>query len=159
MQSRRDFVRMIALLAAGAAALPAQVEAFTSYYEINTPPGAGPFIAMDEIWLCGQAQKSAPVYFDLFRGDNRLMALGINAFGGILRWKAIADDKVIGINDDLRWEMRQLAVPQAGATEAVFEAVPDQWIGQNLTGHVSYIRHDGMRVMKLIDRASSKVLV
>ncbi len=62
---RRGFVKFLALIAAGAAALPEQVAAFEHYYEVNTPHVASGLVSVDEIWLTGMATAPVPAYFHI----------------------------------------------------------------------------------------------
>ena len=103
--SRRDFIKYLALIAAGAGALPRQIEAFERYYEANTPPIAdGEELACaDEIWICGLATRSLRVGFRLSYAQGS-MRLGLNAFGGMLRWVAQPDAKVISKPQDFHWQ-------------------------------------------------------
>jgi hypothetical protein len=105
--NRRDFVKWLALTAAGMAALPQQIEAFEKYYEANTPelvkPGA--LVAVDEIMLSGMATASLPVAFKFYRMDYEALNFGVNLFGGLLRWVATPDQKLITYEEDFYWDM------------------------------------------------------
>ncbi len=104
MMDRRDFVKSLALLAAGAAALPQQIAVFERYYEVNTPKTAAPLIAFDEVSVSGMATRSVRTFINFFDGDQLLaLPVGLNAFGGIYFWRAPADGKIV--TRRLRWEI------------------------------------------------------
>ena len=125
---RRDFIKFLALLAAGAAALPAQIEAFERYYDRNSPPMLdGDAIAVDEITLCGIATKSTVVRCVFFSAMN----LSINAFGGVIRWLAAPDQKIVTRARDFTWEITSSAdTPR---------------MTDYLDAHISYIDQTGLR--------------
>lgn len=101
--NRRDFVKSLALLAAGASALPAQIAVFEQYYEANTPKISGPLIAMDEIIISGMAGRSARVHVQVFGNGELRLNLGLNAFGGVLFWRAAPDSKIV--TSQLGWSI------------------------------------------------------
>jgi hypothetical protein len=104
--NRRNFIRGMALLAAGAAALPEQIDFFERYYTANAP--ASELLgAMDEVWMSGTALVSMPVTLRIFRvgTDENLYTWGINLLGGVLRWVPTPDQKVIIGEPGLRWEL------------------------------------------------------
>jgi hypothetical protein len=101
--NRREFVKFLALLAAGAAAKPDQIEAFERYYEANTPQGDN-LVAVDEIWLSGMAQQSEPVAVEFYKKGSVVLPLGINCFGGMCRWQAAPDQKIIVNRPDFSWK-------------------------------------------------------
>ena len=137
-KNRREFVKFIALLAAGAAALPQQIEAYTKYYDANTPLTGGPFIAMDEVWMSGLATKSTRVRMTLFHQDRSEYTWSFNAFGGVVRWVAAPDMKLVAIEKDLKWRLE------------LFDGRPDyragdDWVRQTMNGYISYIDDMGRR--------------
>jgi hypothetical protein len=141
MMDRRDFVKFIALLAAGAAARPEQIAAFERYYDINTPAAGNGFVAVDEVILGGMATTSMPVLFTLLRDDERVMRFGYNAFGGIVRWAAMPDQKIVAASGELRWQLDQS------------DATVKRW----LTGQINYIDQDGRRQFLDIETAAGVV--
>ena len=142
--NRRDFVRFVALTAATAAALPQQVEALTRYYERNTPLTFAPLVAVDEVMFSGLAQYSTVATIWFFRRDDFLMDLSINAFGGVLRWHAFADQKIVLPPADFRWEIVNRAARDGEDKPAPF----DSW----LAGTVSYVDQTGLRRVARITR-------
>jgi hypothetical protein len=92
MMDRHEFVRWLAVIAAGAAALPEQIAAFERYYEVNTPQVAEGLVSIDEIFISGMATKSTPCLIEI--ADPK-MKFGVNLFGGILRWVAMPNGKII----------------------------------------------------------------
>jgi hypothetical protein len=122
--NRREFVKFIALIAAGASALPQQIEAFERYYEANTPQDDNELVAIDEIFISGLATKSRPVQFDL---PAAMMCMGINLFGGIIRWGAMPDQKIILPRLNVSWSFTPEQEPEI------------------LKGHISFIDHNAKR--------------
>ncbi len=127
--NRRDFVKFLALTAAGAAALPQQIAAFESYYEANTPQTSEELLAVDEIWASGMASCSTVVKMIFFpEAQSGGMTLGMNAFGGMIRWAAMPDQKIIIRKRHLTWDISGNSNPSI------------------LEGHVSYIGQDRRRI-------------
>ena len=143
--TRRDFVMQLALLAAGAAALPSQVRAFTAYYEANTPQGVGPFAAVDEIYLSGLSSRSTVLRMNIYRGESLLMPLAINSFGGQILWRAAPDNKIVDVFKNIGWKMECLTTDDHDL---------DRWLRNNAIGHISYIGQDMVRTTRIIDRFS-----
>jgi hypothetical protein len=135
--NRREFVKFLGCLAAGTSALPAQVEAFTKYYDTNTPQGSGPFVAIDEVFMSGMASHNTPVYAKLYHQDEVVLPFGINLFGGILLWRAGPDQKIVGLRDDFLW----LLEPRSSSPMALSDVV----------GQISYIDSNGVRRRRQID--------
>ncbi len=138
---RREFVKFLALLAAGATAAPEQIEAFRHYYNMNTPNTAAPLVAVDEVFISGMADRALPVTFDiLLRGppEQIKLALGLNAFGGCVRWCAMGDQKIVAADTDFMW---RLARADGG----------DRLEPKNFHGHISYVDQDGIRGIRVLD--------
>jgi hypothetical protein len=124
MMNRRDFVRFLGVTAAGAAALPQQIEAFEAYYDANTPMTSEPLVAVDEIWLCGMAGRSLRINATFFDDTKHELPLGINAFGGIICWKAQPDSKIVLTKYNVTWNTT---------------VIDGEKFSDVLTGHISYI--------------------
>ncbi len=136
MMMRREFVKMLAALCAGASAMPQQLSAFESYFNLNTPPGNGPFVAMDELFISGLATRSLPLHVDVYVDDatEPRLPMAYNAFGGIIRWAAMPDQKIIA--KKIRWKIH---APNEGIHGLCEEPQ------SVLTGYVSCIHQDGIR--------------
>jgi len=130
---RRAFVKFIALLAAGAAARPEQVAAFENYYEVNTPKIATGLVSVDEICIGGVATHSIPAQLEILRAGVPYLKLGVNLFGGVVRWLAAPDQKIMVSACEFGWRINN--------------CVPADFSGQ-----ISYIDQDGIRQMKFLDR-------
>lgn len=105
--NRRDFCRQLALIAAGAAALPSQIEAFTNLYEVNSRGLSGvDMISINNITICGLAGHSLPTHIDLMRGDTLVLPMGINLFGGMMIWYAHPGNCIIANKGDVRVRIR-----------------------------------------------------
>ncbi len=130
---RRDFLRFLALLATPAAVMPEQIAAFEYYYDRNSPKEM-PLIAVDEISVSGLAANSPRVKIDIFWGGDLKLALGLNAFGGIIRWVATPEQKIIAAPNDVRWNITFLDV-----------AYNDDISMKAITGYISYIDGTGRR--------------
>jgi hypothetical protein len=129
------------LIAAGTAALPQQIEAFEKYYEANTPLLADRLIAVDEIILSGNAPYSLPVMCNFGCNDRIVMPVGVNLFGGIMRWSAMADQKIIVAEADFFWDIKHGA-PKDDNPNAEFDfrtfSGQISYVGSNL--HREYVR-------------------
>jgi hypothetical protein len=136
MMDRRSFVKFVAALAAGVSALPAQVEAYEKYYEINTPRTTARLLMVDEIWLSGLATRSIPTTFNIHRGDQHLLALGLNLFGGVVCWKALPDAKIMAARGGLTWDIE--TPNDEGNPRYLFN------------GHISYIDDEGVRRSQML---------
>jgi len=138
---RREFVKFIALIAAGAAAGPPQIAAFTQYYEVNTPKILRVPAAVDEVWISGVDTRSSRVGFYFYRGEERVQQFWLNCFGGVIRWVAHPEGKIIGEPRALRWKL-----------EALDEHIHLPDVGSYLRGQISWIDADGKRHYTDLDR-------
>jgi hypothetical protein len=127
---RREFVKFLALLAAGAAAMPQQVEAFTHYFETNTPLTPSGLICVDEIYIGGTASKSTVARVQVLRDEEIVLNFSLNLFGGIVRWVAAPQQMLMGVEGDLTVKIDQ---PES-----------------DFTGHLLYIDQVGKRWTKLL---------
>jgi len=130
---RRGFIKHMALIAAGMAARPEQIAAFETYYEANTPDTTLPLASVDEIWISGEAKQSLALRAVFSWGHDQQMDLSFNAYGGIFRWVAAPDAKIIAPLDEFRWQIERLHGNHDGRLE-------DQYSGQ-----VSYIDQNAKR--------------
>jgi hypothetical protein len=147
--TRRDFVRMMALLAAGAAALPEQIDVFQRYYEANTPLIGGPFIAVDEVFIGGLASGgSTPIRLNLFAEDINVLPLALNAFGGVAFWRASPDGKLVSQCSDFRYAIEHLG------DDSEWRRPSDSWIRQTVHGYIKYIDEDALRHTVLLETAA-----
>jgi hypothetical protein len=135
---RREFVRYLALTAAGLSALPEQVAAFERYYNLNTSNVERGLVAVDEILISGLAGMSIRFKIDIIHLDEIKVPLGLNAFGGIVRWVAPPDMKIVVPGRELKWRINPMDY---------FEDVDPM---RYLTGHISYIDQGGFRMNKLL---------
>jgi hypothetical protein len=134
--NRRDFIKLIAVMSAGTAALPQQIAAFETFYLKNSPLLGEPFICLDEVSISGLATDSAPVRIDIFDGDENVLPCGLNAFGGVYFWRAGPEHKIV--------------MPSRKAMWKVGSPYDDAWIKTHTSGYFSYIDQDGIRVKKLL---------
>jgi hypothetical protein len=135
---RREFVRFLALTAAGAAALPEQIGAFERYYDLNAAKADNGLVAVDEVFISGLAPRSLRLKIDIMHLDEIKLPLGLNAFGGIVRWASAPDQKIVVPGHELEWRIN------------VIDEAPDFDAMRYLTGHISYIDQDGLRMNKLL---------
>lgn len=124
--NRRDFVKFLALISAGVAARPDQIAAFEQYYDANTPAVERPLVAVDEIYLCGMAPRSTRLRTTFFP-DAQAMHLGLNAFGGAMRWLAAPDQKIILRRHHVAWDIESEDASDTAPLDSI------------LIGHISYI--------------------
>lgn len=136
--NRREFVAFLASIGAGLAAQPTQVASFEKYYEANTPwfSGNTGLIAIDEIYIGGMASKSTRLNYQLYRTGECVLNLAVNAFGGIIRWVAMPDAKIVTIDRDFTW-----SVLSPDMTDN--EPSPVQ-------GHILYVDQEGLRHTHLL---------
>jgi hypothetical protein len=139
---RREFVKFIALMSAGAAALPEQVSAFERYYDINTPRVGKQFAGVDEIMLCGTATRSVVVKANFHKEDELILPLSFNAFGGIMRWVAAPQQTIMCLPGDFSWRIEMDTGRSGEKPKDLF------------SGHVSYIDNEGFRRTKLLTELS-----
>jgi hypothetical protein len=96
MFSRREFLRHIAAISVGTAAVPEQIDILERIYNINTPEIEKDLISVDEIWISGLAKFSSPTSVIINCGPFLApLYLTVNCFGGIVRWVATAEGKII----------------------------------------------------------------
>ena len=131
--NRREFIRHLALIAAGSTAISQQIDALERFYEANAPAGASTLIALDDICIGGVAPVSTPLIFDLLRGDRMVLRFPWNAFGGMVRWSPMPDQRLIAAPGELRWEIRP---PEAYGTHVSPSCVE---------GFIGFIDSDGLR--------------
>lgn len=149
--NRREFVSFLGLLAAGAAAMPEQIAAYTRYYDLNSPQYDNGLVAVDEIFASGLAARSMPLSFDVFRGGELALALGINAYGGVVRWLAAPDQKIVTRSADFKWWIKSRFSQDMDDLDNRFH--------ECITGHISYIDQDGFRITRPLIRAVSSLVV
>lgn len=136
--NRRDFVKFLALMCAGAAARPEQIEAFERYYEVNSPHTLDGLVAVDEVYLSGMAGTATPLRMGFFpNAEAGRLCLGMNAFGGIVRWAATPDQKIIIRERDIGWSIVH-ATSKGDVTSGPFKYIAE--------GHISYIDQNGKRI-------------
>ncbi len=118
MTSRRKFVQTMALLAAGASALPAQIEAYHALYDANTP-SEGEFndetILVRDI-LFGFAGEPRDEAHDIrFQsGEKILIQLALN-HRATLRWVATPEQPLIVQRSTFQWRVSPSAPDWAGS--------------------------------------------
>ena len=126
---RRAFIKSLACICAGAAALPQQIETFERLFEANAPM-SNELIAIDRFVIGGLATQSMPARVIIKRGDRELMRWGMNLFGGMLHWTAVPDQKIIVVPGTLHWEITSPAM-----------TLPSEWI----EGSISYLDNQLVR--------------
>lgn len=140
--NRRDFVRFLALTA-GSSLLPEQLKEVERYYEVNTPQG-NELIAIDQINLAGMASTATPMSFVLSDANEKKFVGGLNLFGGVFLWQSSITGKIVGKSSSLRCKIGGLSNFQND----------DQWLQENLRGHIGYIDQGGLRHVKEIRSCS-----
>jgi len=103
--NRRDFIKHIAFLAAGAAALPDQILAFERSMEINAIDKIEKgLIFADDIILGGIAGHSFPMAAEFSTNGMSDLNFALNLFGGCFRWAAIPGHSLrITIPEKMIW--------------------------------------------------------
>lgn len=157
---RREFVKFLALTAAGAAALPEQVLAFERYYTANTPSVA-PFIAFDEVSAAGlRLSSSLPVRMIFSKGPDMVLNAAFNAFGGIYFWRAAPDSKIVAsVSVPLTWEITvwRKGWQDQAESSGDFQLLEDAEVKRVLQGHVSYIDQNAVRHTVPIETAKGTI--
>jgi len=106
--NRRDFVKYMALIAAGTAAQSEQIAAYLTYYEANIPQTTLPLAAIDEIFIGGKASHSVRATFQLLiQDEGPTLSFSLNLYGGIVRWVAAPDGKIVRARDEVGWHFQQ----------------------------------------------------
>jgi hypothetical protein len=91
--------------------------------------------AVDEIFVSGMAEKSLPVAINLWvAGEPKTPGIGCNLFGGIIRWLAAPDQKIVGPAFDIKWQIKSRD-PE----------ITDKWLKDQFRGHISFIGQNGVR--------------
>lgn len=135
MMDRRDFVKFIALMAAGVAAAPEQIAAYEHYYDVNAPRLAPKgLIAVDEIWISGLASCSTAARLELVREPRCVLHFGLNLYGGVVRWAAMADQKILAPKGGLVWDLTGHRNGESTKLRT-----------EDFCGQISYIDPDGCR--------------
>jgi hypothetical protein len=100
--NRREFIQHLALIAAGAAAMPAQLAAFERLYEINTPKVATGIIRIDDMYLFfgGEPRDAAAVI--KLRGSATVLPIGLNT-RATFRYVPPPDSPFLTTVDDCQW--------------------------------------------------------
>lgn len=106
MITRREFCRNLGLLAAGAAALPEQIEAFSHVYDVNLPKDVplSDVIMITDIMVGGTATASSPTSFTIKDKEEVLLNFGMNLFGGAFRWCAFPGQEILVSKKNLVWK-------------------------------------------------------
>lgn len=127
--NRRDFIKFVALTAAGTSALPQQLAALERYYEINSPQVEG-LISVDEVIISGMADHpSIILQCDFFSNNNNVLNFGLNACGAVLRWIAAPNQQIV--TNKFRWEIKDVG-------DLENQNIP-------IYGHINYIDQQGIR--------------
>jgi hypothetical protein len=126
--TRNEFIKFLG------AGIPETVK----YYEINTPGikiGRTDLVAIDEISIGGIARTSIRLICH-FRSKEINLCLALNAFGGIYRWVASDNMKIVTRRKDFSWKIES----------------PDLMPKEKppMAGHILYIDQDGRRCSKLL---------
>jgi len=125
--SRREFIRNLAVLTAGAAALPEQILAFEKLYTVNAVPDVTGLVAITDITLIGTASVSKPLLMNFHNESVQELVLGLNCFGGIMRWLAVPSDPI------------RLTTPKKFRYEIIS-------LGDEISDYFSYL-NGGMRII------------
>lgn len=133
--NRREFCKRAALLAAGAAALPAQIDAFEALYEVNTRQFGNrtDIIAVRDIsfgFTGTPCDLMATVVFS--RGETELLWFPIN-YRGMLRWVSLPDCPLLTTRGDFRWTIKA-----SGTAEE------ERYVRETFQGTICYLSMDGL---------------
>jgi hypothetical protein len=130
--NRREFCQHLALLAAGAAALPAQVAAFERLYDVNTRKLAhGSIISIHNLvfgFNGSPCDETALVTF--FDGDRPLMPFALNTRSS-MHFGVTPDCPMLSTEEGFRWEI-QSSYPNS------------RYVYNHFTGGVRYIDMEGV---------------
>lgn len=147
--NRREFVKHLALLAAGAAALPSQVAAFERLYEANT---SGPLatstslLSVNDIVIgFGGTPRDAAAVVRFFNGESAPLAFPLNTRATI-RWIPAPDCPFLTSRDRFRWSV-----------DDVYGRWTREEIAATLTGSIRYTDMDGVIQNAAIDGRTWKL--
>lgn len=111
---RRDFVKMMALLAAGASAMPEQIAAFETIYDANTPRRLGlgelwskDFVSIED-WVIGFDMVGADRTYNmgLYDGNTAVLSFALNQ-RALMRYVRPPQVPVLSRLKTLRWEVEE----------------------------------------------------
>ena len=108
---RREFVKHLALLAAGAAALPSQIAAFEQLYEANTRSfgeRSDLIFIRDMIFGFDGVPGDVATRVSLLRGDQTLFQIALNK-RATFRWVGVPELPLISPVKDLHWDIQTFA--------------------------------------------------
>lgn len=136
--NRREFCQHLALLAAGAAAMPAQIAAFEQLYEVNTRQfGRERGIVSIKGFTFGfdgpPCDLAACVTF--FDGDRVLQPFVLNT-RGMMHMGIVPDCPMFATRDRLRWEVSDSA--------GFYDGLGGCYASDHLNGFIRYIDMDGV---------------
>lgn len=140
MMNRREFVQHLALLAAGASALPAQLKAFEHLYEVNTRPfgdRATGIVSIHDFALGfgGTPQDTAAVV-RLMDRRRCLLSYALNRRSN-MRIAVPPDCPVLALASDVSW-----SVDSGNSTEWGIEQTAR--LREDFSGHLRFTDQDGL---------------
>ena len=111
MISRREFCRRMALIAAGASAVPEQIDAFELLFQANTPQipdMSGIYLIKEFSFGFAGRPRDEVLEVALLSNDQPVFELAIN-YRASFRWVVAPDTPVVEELDGLRWNVERAA--------------------------------------------------
>jgi hypothetical protein len=102
MLTRDQFIRRAVSLSALGLSHIEQFEEYRRHFDGLTPHADG-LVMVQEIYIGGTAEKSTPAVCRFLRGDDELIRLSVNLFGGVIRWVARADSPLVATEESFHW--------------------------------------------------------
>lgn len=131
--NRREFINHIALITAGTLVHPDQFKEYKRGLEINAIEGVNDgLIIADEVSISGMAERSTPTFMEIFTNDEPELDLGVNLFGGVIRWISTVEHRM------------RITTPDKFTIQ--FKAKDDQLLlkhGKDFRGYIRYIDQSG----------------
>jgi hypothetical protein len=102
MMTRREFGKYLALLAAGASALPAQLQAFETLYETNLPQKTTGLIHVSDLTFGFRNPRDSAVLVAWKFGPNRELPFVVN-YRTFTRYVTTPDLPILSTVEDFAW--------------------------------------------------------
>lgn len=141
MMNRREFAKHLALLAAGAAALPAQLSAFERLYDINTKPlGDTDLVSIEDIALGFSEPGDYAHFINIYNDQSVLYSFALNQ-RATFRYLPAPTAPMLATHRGVRWTTESYPAQSR---------IP-------IMGTIRYIDQSGMIRTCLIDKADGRL--
>lgn len=134
--NRREFVKYLALLAAGAAAMPAQIAAYERLYNANMPDAGSGLISVRE-FFCGfqGTPRDCVALVTVGHGSTKAMPFAMNT-RSFLRWVAAPDTPLLVKAEEFYWTVID---PRSGQDADPFDDFTGRLIVTDQDARIHYV--------------------